>query len=198
LAIEIIGLVTFKKKFNTFTDDSNSNFGSLVMIMLNFIQDNIYNPFSHYERSNSKKTRELNESIQKLSKIGYDLMTNLNDENCLASKLIQSHPDMEMENVQALLMDLLGAGHDTTANLINFTIGSLLENEDILKSKELENEVNYVSTFIPQSLESEANCQLNKEEIINLINVAETKTPYLSSIIKESLRLYPLGAAFSR
>lgn len=62
----------------------------------------------------------------------------------LANKLKERFPDMDSVDLQALLMDLLGAGHDTTANLVTFALACLLETPAVLEelTKEVNNSMN--------------------------------------------------------
>ena len=111
--------------------------------MLNTIQDYIYVPLpaNFFKVAKTPGIRRLDTSVDKLKLLGDKLMTRFvtkdknsaeanlvknQKDNCLGNTLATKHPELTREDMQALLMDLLGAGHDTTANLIVFTIGSLL------------------------------------------------------------------------
>jgi cytochrome P450 len=119
--------------------------------MLNTIQDYIYVPLpsNFFKIAKTPGIKRLDSSVDKLKLLGDKLMTRFltkdktsieanmiknQSDKCLASSLAINYPEMDKENMQALLMDLLGAGHDTTANLITFTIGSLLT-EDAQQQK---------------------------------------------------------------
>lgn len=89
-------------------------------------------------------------------------------------------------------MDLLGAGHDTTANLITFTLAAIIENAETTWVSSLQSEIQRFSeTFGDKS-------DFNFDESSLVLEFVEKKMPMLDSIINESMRLYPLGAAFSR
>jgi cytochrome P450 len=89
-------------------------------------------------------------------------------------------------------MDLLGAGHDTTANLITFTLAAIFENEERDWVSKLKSEVQRFSdTFGERS-------DYNQEESFLVLDFVEHKMPILDATVTESMRLFPLGAAFSR
>lgn len=95
--------------------------------------------------------------------------------------------------MQALLMDLLGAGHDTTANLVNFALASILEypNQSELLHQ-LQQEIEPIAPLLDKY------SQLDREGTRTVLDHIEHRMPLLNDVMRETLRLYPLGAAFSR
>lgn len=196
LAIEVIGHVVFATKFNTLNPEKNDSKQMVhhVRKMLDGIQSFLYSPIpsQFYDIFKTKKVKELDESIQILAEFGYNVTMNVleKSKDCLTSKLMLLYPEMSMENAQALLMDLLGAGHDTTANTVIFAIGSIIEN-DLMKNEDFQKEINFIESIFPDEFKG-------NENIPEFIQAIEKQTPILSDILRETLRLYPLGAAFSR
>ncbi len=84
----------------------------------------------------------------------------------------------ELDNVQATLMDLLGAGHDTTANAMAFCLGLLAQPNCAPWQERAAAEAHDSDTVQPRSDGAGA--------------------PVLTAAYRETLRLYPPGAMFSR
>eukprot|EP01124_Arcella_intermedia_P026106 TRINITY_DN4828_c0_g4_i1.p1 TRINITY_DN4828_c0_g4~~TRINITY_DN4828_c0_g4_i1.p1 ORF type:complete len:721 (-),score=193.71 TRINITY_DN4828_c0_g4_i1:26-1963(-) len=219
LGIEVVGRVVFGtqlgaldgKSAKLVTGTSSIEASALVYCvrtMLNTIQKYIYLPMPSqlFSLFKTKTIRDLDQAVNVLATVGTLLMDQvradlcstsappgygeLSKSKCLAARLVQNYPELNEEELQALLMDLLGAGHDTTANLVIFTIGALLENPDILNSETLSQELSLINNSIPSSW--------NQTNVSQVLDIVELQTPFLSAILDESLRLYPLGAAFSR
>lgn len=84
----------------------------------------------------------------------------------------------DLDNVQATLMDLLGAGHETTANAMSFCLGLLAQP---------------AHAHWQDRVASEA-----QHDIADPEQTAGRDAPLLTAAYRETLRLYPPGAMFSR
>lgn len=211
LGIDVVGKLVFNTDLELFSKEkrNKNEIDSLyltnsVRTMLDAIQKYIYYPFPAFFFSffKSKDIRKLDKAVSNLalagsyllSKVKEDLrLGNKQSETSIAGILLQKYPDLEDIEIQTLLMDLLGAGHDTTANLVIFTLSSILESNILETSKELQEEIASIVKILPDL--QKANDNINSKLILEKI---EKNTPILSSILNESLRLYPLGAVFSR
>ncbi|HMV43534.1 MAG TPA: cytochrome P450 [Leptospiraceae bacterium] len=211
LGIDVVGKLVFNIDLELFSKEKrNKNqidsyfLTSSVRVMLDAIQKYIYYPFPAFLFSffKTKDIRNLDRAVSNLALAGNTLLSkvkedlqlgNSRSESSIAGILLQKYPDLEDTEIQTLLMDLLGAGHDTTANLVIFTLSSILESNVLETSKELQKEIASIVEILPSF--QKANENIDSKLILEKI---EKNTPILSSILNESLRLFPLGAVFSR
>ncbi|MCB1193723.1 MAG: cytochrome P450 [Leptospiraceae bacterium] len=213
LGIDVVGKLVFGTNLNIFKEDrenkeENINSKKLshsVRTMLDAIQKYLYRPFpaGFYSLFKSKQIKELDSAVYNLALTGTILLDKVKNEidrnnmtdtqECLSAIIYKNYPELDDTEIQAILMDLLGAGHDTTANLVVFTLSLILEANLLDSSEELQKEIKAISNILPVYGETEENMNYR-----NILETIEKNSPILSSILNESLRLYPLGAVFSR
>lgn len=210
LGIDIVGKLVFGTNLGMFGKETNGdidskNLTNSVRIMLDAIQNNIYSPFpaKYYSIVKTKRIKELDEAVSNLALTGTILLDKVKKEiqkkpeknykDCLAAIIYQNYPDLNDTDIQALLMDLLGAGHDTTANLVIFTLSLILEYNIPETSNELQNEIKSISKILPIYRKEDEKIDYRK-----ILENIEHNSPVMNSILNESLRLFPLGAVFSR
>ncbi|KAI9111093.1 hypothetical protein K1719_017968 [Acacia pycnantha] len=86
-----------------------------------------------------------------------------------------SKTPLTITQVKALLMDMLAGGTDTTVNTMEFAMAQILNNPNVMKR-------------IQEELES----AVGRENTVQESHIS--KLPYLSAVMRETLRLYPVGA----
>lgn len=208
LGIDVVGKLVFGTELQIFqenpkpTEINSKNLVNSVLTMLHAIQAYIYIPFpaKFYSFFKTKAIKKLDEAVHNLAFTGTILldkvkkeMNNNRDKECLAALIFHRYPELDDVDIQALLMDLLGAGHDTTANLVIFTLSLILESNLLINSDDFQKEIESITKILPH-LDSHTG-NINYRTILDTI---EKNSPIMSSILNESLRLYPLGAIFSR
>lgn len=189
-----------------------------VRDMLNTLQEYIYVPLPAplFRYLKTPAIRRLDRSVDMLREWGDQLLqkvkeqqqqaladignkNNCNNSNdispeCLTATLQKRYPNLNNVDLQALLMDLLGAGHDTTANLVTFTLAAVTQAPPHVMSR-LMTEIQQLGDIFPPTKNNNSNTD---EQLSLILSHVETRMPYLNAVVRESLRLYPLGAAFSR
>ena len=187
LAIDVMGHLCWNKDLGAIAGDLDQFFIP-VHRMLDAIQTYIYTPLpaSVLTWLPTPTLRRLRGALRQLRATGHALMAARFDA-AARGPCDDAHDDVltfllhelltdaaskdDLDNVQATLMDLLGAGHDTTANALAFCLGLLAQ-------------------------PAHADWQ---ERAAQEAQAAEAKyRPIMAAAYRETLRLYPLGAVFSR
>ena len=196
LAIDVMGQLCWKTDLGAIEGD-HDRFVDPVHTMLDAIQRYIYVPLPAALLAHlpMPTLRRLRSAVRQLRTIGDGLMAPRFDAagrlrvgdtaddvlGVLLHELVRdtaSPAKDDLDNVQATLMDLLGAGHDTTANAMAFCLGLLSQ-----------------PAHAPWQDRAAAEAQRGDRE---------TKPsdgpggPVLTAAYREALRLYPPGAMFSR
>ena len=193
LAIDVMGLLCWKTDLGAIDGDLE-RFVQPVHTMLDAIQRYIYVPLpaAVLARLPTPTLRRLRTAVQTLREQGDALLASRIDP---AGRLAQPEADDvlafllhelvqdpmaptrdELDNVQATLMDLLGAGHDTTANSMAFCLGLLAQP---------------AQPTWQDRIAAEAQRPLGDSG-------DGRSAPLLTAAYRETLRLFPLGAMFSR
>ncbi|CAH2079686.1 unnamed protein product [Thlaspi arvense] len=103
----------------------------------------------------------------------------------LLDKLLASYRDKNTEykftrnHIKSLFVDLLVAGTDTSRHATQWTLAEIINNPKVL-----------------ERLREEIDTVVGKTRLIQETDIP--KLPYLSSVVKEGLRLHPPGALFAR
>ena len=194
LAIDVMGHLCWNKDLGAIAGDLDQFFIP-VHRMLDAIQTYIYSPLpaSVLTWLPTPALRRLRGALRQLRATGHALMASRFD--AVARRpCSDAHNDMltfllrelltdaavasqdDLDNVQATLMDLLGAGHDTTANALAFCLG-----------------------LLSQPAHADWQERAAQEAQAADAMAAEAKSrPIIAAAYRETLRLYPLGAVFSR
>ncbi|XP_028807299.1 geraniol 8-hydroxylase-like [Neltuma alba] len=86
-----------------------------------------------------------------------------------------SKTPLTITQVKALLMDMLAGGTDTTVNTMEFAMAQILNNPKVMKG-----------------IQEELETVVGRENMVQESHIG--KLPYLFAVMKETLRLYPVGA----
>eukprot|EP00026_Physarum_polycephalum_P005815 Phypoly_transcript_05853.p1 GENE.Phypoly_transcript_05853~~Phypoly_transcript_05853.p1 ORF type:complete len:508 (+),score=72.72 Phypoly_transcript_05853:86-1609(+) len=159
-----------------------------VKIMLNTINRFLFSPVNFFRYAPLPSLRTYHKSVAYLKGIGDDLVqqrykegtgnkVDLLDFLLVESNKLPEDQRLSHAEINSVLMDILGAGHDTTANLFSFSLALLATHPEIQDS------VYQEISKIPD----------NGSGFVQDENV-----PLLANVFKETLRLYPLGSMFSR
>ena len=185
ISVEVMGVMCWGESL---VDDEGRGLDLLlgpVTQMLRVIQDYLYVPFpaSIYGWCKTPGIRKLDQAVDELRLVGeelYEANLRTGDRSTILMRLIDGalaadhcgneDEESRLQRCHGILMDLLGAGHDTTANFMTFTLALLA------RDSELQRSVGQVS-----SDEADGGGRA-----------------VLSHAMAESLRLFPLGAAVSR
>lgn len=196
LAIDVMGQLCWKSDLGAITGD-HDRFVEPVRTMLEAIQRYIYVPLPAPLLAwlPTPTLRRLRAAVRQLRSIGDGLMAPRFDAGGrlrlgdtaddvlgnLLKELVTDHTAPakdDLDHVQATLMDLLGAGHDTTANAMAFCLGLLAQPTGAPWQERAAVEAHDSDTVQPRSDGASA--------------------PVLTAAYREALRLYPPGAMFSR
>jgi cytochrome P450 len=198
LAIDVMGHLCWSTNLGAIDGDHDRMFAP-VHTMLDAIQKYIYVPLPAAALAvlPTPTLRRLRAAVGQLRASGDSLMkdrfdANANGRGVRGVRLDDSRDDVlsfllgelvadptsptldELSNVQATLMDLLGAGHDTTANALAFCLGLLSQPMH--------------ATWQDRAAEE------SKEKVATRGGTGAV----VAAVYRETLRLYPLGAVFSR
>jgi cytochrome P450 len=192
LAIDVMGYLCWQTDLGAIEGD-HDRFFAPIHTMLAAIQRYIYVPLpaSVLTILPTPTLLQLRTAVRQLRAIGNSLMAprfdtegrlrldDIGDDvaTFLLRELVtdpSAPAQRDLDDVQATLMDLLGAGHDTTANALAFCLGLL-------------------------SQPAHAHWQeLAAQEAALDTGAAHAAGNVIAAAYRETLRLYPLGAVFSR
>ncbi|KAM3962950.1 cytochrome P450 302a1, mitochondrial [Aphomia sociella] len=192
LNLEVIGIVAFNERFQSFSQseqDSNSRsskiiaaaFGSNSGIMKldkgflwKFITTPLYKNLVESQDYLGKLSMEI--LLQKIN--FFDTHEDDFDQSLLASFLKQ--PNLDIKDIVGMMVDLLMAAIDTTAYATSFILYHLSRNPDCQEKM-----YNEITSLLPDK-----NSEITPEIL--------TKMIYVRCVIKESLRLNPVSIGVGR
>ncbi|KAI9115554.1 hypothetical protein K1719_013223 [Acacia pycnantha] len=121
-----------------------------------------------------QKIDSILENIIADHQVGNDIIAGEEEEECLLSVLLnlKRHGDLTMDNVKAAMSDIVVAGFESPARLVEWAMAEMVRKPEILRRAQEE---------VRQVLKTNGN--------INSATLEELK--YLKAIFKETLRLHP-------
>ncbi|XP_053231288.1 cholesterol 24-hydroxylase-like isoform X1 [Podarcis raffonei] len=181
VTLDIIAKVAFGLELNTLHDETTPFPHAMSMIMKGLGQSR--SPSFKYLPKYRKEVKEVQESLLLLRRFGSQCIEQRrkaiqNGEEIpldILTQILKSaaeEGDCDAEILLDNFVTFFIAGHETTANLLSFTILELGRQPDILKK-----------------LQAEVDEVVGVKRDVAYENLAELK--YLSQVLKESLRLYP-------
>ncbi|XP_053231258.1 cholesterol 24-hydroxylase-like isoform X1 [Podarcis raffonei] len=188
VTLDIIAKVAFGLELKTLHDDQTPFPRAILMVTKGLSTSRI--PFFEYLPWNRKVVKEIQESVRLLRNTGKECLDQRQkamkdgeeiplDILTQILKMQDQEGNYDEENLLDNFVNFFFAGHETTANLLSFTIMELGRHPEILAK--LQEEVDKVIGM---------NRDIVYEDLGNL--------KYLSQVLKEVLRLYPPAAATLR
>nr|QLI62179.1 cytochrome P450 30 [Streltzoviella insularis] len=192
LNLEVIGMVAFNERFNSFMpDEQNSKSRTSKLIAAAFGSNSGIMKLDKgvlWKFFETPLYRNLAKSQEYLEKISMDILlrkihffeqeTAENDKSLLGSFLQQ--PNLNLKDIIGMMVDILMAAIDTTAYSTSFLLYHIARNPECQKKLFEE-----IVTILPKK-----DCQLTAEML--------AKAVYARSCVKESLRLNPVSVGVGR
>ncbi|XP_044303601.1 cholesterol 24-hydroxylase isoform X2 [Varanus komodoensis] len=160
VTLDIIAKAAFGLELNTLHDDRTAFPQAVTMIMKGI--GAARRPFFRYLPWNRKVVKEVQESVRLLRRIGKECIEQRH-------KAIRNGEEVPLDILTQILK---GAGHETTANQLSFTVMELTRHPDIITK-----------------LQAEVDEVIGVKRDITYEDLG--KLEYLSQVLKEILRLYP-------
>ncbi|XP_066551180.1 cholesterol 24-hydroxylase-like [Amia ocellicauda] len=189
VTLDVIAKVAFGMDLNLL-DDNTSAFPNAIALCLKGMINNIRKPFMHLLPWNWKFVKEVEDAAELLRSTGRECIENRkramrNKEDVpkdILTKILQCAVDeggYDDEHMLDNFVTFFIAGQETTASQIAFTILELARHPEIT-----------------EKLISEVDEAIGSKREIDFNDLA--KLPYLSQVLKESLRIYPPAPLMTR
>ncbi|CRG87032.1 NADPH-ferrihemoprotein reductase [Talaromyces islandicus] len=186
LTLDTLALTTMDTRFNSFYSETPHPFISAMVSFLiecdwrsrrpGFVNDYVFR----------KTTQKYREDVNKMREIGREVVYRRRNSTYRKKDLIdamihEADPKTGQKMTEESIIDniatFLIAGHETTSGLLSFMLYQLMKNPDVMRKARVE-----VDSVLGQG-------SMTPEMLSRL--------PYLTAVIRETLRLHPTAPAFS-
>lgn len=188
LFMEILGEVTYGEKFNCLTLESRdpNSFSSKItnaVETLNEVTMSLDRQFlwRFFDTKSYKKFSECHKFIEDSWLEIYKKKLKSETEGDSMMDQLLRRPGLDIKDVNAMAVDLLLAGVDTTSNAVSMVIYHISKNQDV-----------------QEKLYEEAKRVLPLKDDPITLNIINAEIPYIRAVVKESMRLNPAAIGVGR